>query len=104
MCEMFCLQLQWESTRTPKSRHSFTLGNCTVCIYCVLHRLSNISVRQDATLVFSNLQLPFSSPPHKLVEVFLHSVTFGHVREDGRYVCVISIQAYQRIAITIIVS
>ena len=50
----------------------------------IIYRLSNISVRQDATLVFSNLELPFSSPPHKLVEVFLHSVTFGHVREDGR--------------------
>ena len=40
--------------------------------------------------MFSNLQLPFSSPPHKLVEVFLHSVTFGHIRECGRYFCVIS--------------
>ena len=44
----------------------------------ILYRLSIISVRQDATLVFSNLELPFSSPPHKLVEVFLHGVTFGH--------------------------
>ena len=35
--------------------------------------------------MFSNLELPFSSPPHKLVELFLHIVTFGHVREDGRY-------------------
>ena len=67
MCEMWCLKLQWESTKTPKSRHSFTLGNCTY--NNKLYRLSNISVRQDATLVFSNLELPFSSPPHKQVEV-----------------------------------
>ena len=48
----------------------------------IIHRLSNIFARQDATLMFSKLPLPSSSPPHKLVEVFLHSVTFGHISRD----------------------